>query len=184
MALDTFDRNYGMSKNSREFWGGNNGFVTVIVKLPTDVEIGDTAVTQDGTDAAQTALSAAQRNQFKIAQALGQRAVIVATSVLSNVADPTVNGFETVGGNVLAFGKAGTTASASFAITFLVERADVLTKQTDKPGSTYALTVDPCTDLANTLSKAGFFQKKDGTVAAASVGVAVKVYDALPAILA
>ncbi len=183
MALDTFDRNYGMSKNSREFWGGNNGFVTVIVKLPTDVEIGVTAVAQDGTDAAQTALSAAQRNQFKIAQALSQRAVIVATSALSVAADPTVAGFETVGGNVLAFGKAGTTASGSFAVTFLIERANVLNKQDSKPGATYALTVDPCADLAAVLASAGFFQKKDGTAAAASAGVAVKVYDALPAIV-
>ena len=183
MALESFDRNYGMSKNGREYWGGNNGFVTLIVKLPADVEIGATAVAQDGTDAAQTALSAAQRNQFKIAQALGQRAVMVATSLTSAVADPTASGFETVGGNVLAFGKAGTLASGSFAITYLIERADVLSKQENKPGATYALTVDPCAELSAVLASAGFFQKKDGTVAAASAGVAVKVYNALPAIL-
>lgn len=183
MALQSFDRNYGMSKNSREFWGGDNGFVTLIVKLPTDVEIGATAVAQDGTDAAQTALSAAERNQFKLAQALAQRAVIVASSVTSAVADPTASGFETVGGNVLAFGKAGTTASGSFAITYLIERANVLSKQDNKPGATYALTVDPCKDLADILALPGFFQKKDGSDAAAAAGVAVKVYNALPAII-
>ena len=31
MGLNSFDRNYGMSANSREFWGGNNGFVTVVL---------------------------------------------------------------------------------------------------------------------------------------------------------
>lgn len=184
MALQSFDRNYGMSKNSREFWGGDNGFVTVIVKLPADVEISETAVAQDASDAAQTALSAAQRNQFKIAQALAQRAVIVATSGVSLAADPTAAGFETVGGNVLAFGKAGTPAAGSFAITFLIERANVLSKQENKPGATYALTVDPCAELAAILASAGFFQKKDGSDAVAAAGVAVKVYDALPAIIA
>ena len=51
MSLNSFDRNYGMSANSREFWGGDNGFVTVVVTLPTDVEIGVSAVAFDGTEA-------------------------------------------------------------------------------------------------------------------------------------
>lgn len=184
MALNTFNRNYGMSTNSREFWGGNNGFVTIVVTLPADTEIGVTAVAQDGSDAAQTALSAAQRNQFKLAQALGQRAVVVAVSAPSSAANPTAAGFETVGGNVLAFGKAGTPATNSFALTYLVERADVLTTQVNKPGATYALTVNPTADLAANIGAAGFFETKAGVASVAAAGVAVKVYDALPAILA
>lgn len=183
MGLNTFDRNYGASKNSREFWGGDNGFVTVVVTLPANTEIGTTVVAQDGTDAAQTALSAAERNQFKITQAIAQRAVIVTTSALSNTVDPTAAGFETVGGNVIAFGKAGTLAANSFAITFLVERQDVLTKQVNKPGSTYALTVDPTTEIATILQGVGVFQQKDGTPSVAAGAVAIKVFAALPVLM-
>ncbi|EBS4516368.1 hypothetical protein DQT32_02925 [Salmonella enterica subsp. enterica serovar Braenderup] len=182
MSLNSFDRNYGMSANSREFWGGDNGFVTVVVTLPTDVEIGETAVAQDGTDAAQTALSAAEKNQFIIAQALAQRAVLVTTSALSNTVDPTASGFGTVGGNVIAYGSAGTLAANSFGITFIVERQDVFTKQVNKPGATYALTVDPTVEIATNLAQAGVFQKKDGTPAAAAA-VAIKVFAALPVLL-
>lgn len=184
MALETFNRNYGMSSNSREYWGGNNGFVTIVVTLPADTEISTTAVAQDSTDVAQSALSAAQRNQFKIAQALAQRAVLVATSVPSSTANPTVAGFETVGGNVLAFGKSGTPAANSFAITFLIERADVLTKQDNKPGATYALSVDPTSEIAAVIASVGFFETKTGVASAAAAGVAIKVYNALPAIVA
>lgn len=182
MGLNTFDRNYGMSANSREYWGGDNGFVTVVVTLPTDVEIGATTVAQDGTDEAQTALSAALKNQFIIAQALSQRAVLVTTSVLSTTVDPTAAGFNTVGGNVIAFGSAGTLADDSFGITFIVERQDVFTKQVNKPGATYATTVDPTVEIATNLSQAGVFQKKDGTAATAAA-VAIKVFAALPVLL-
>ena len=186
MSLNSFDRNYGMSANSREFWGGDNGFVTVVITLPTDVEIGVSAVAFDGTEAgdnaAQTAKSAAEKNQFILAQALAQRAVLVTTSALSNDVDPTASGFETVGGNVIAFGKAGTLADNSFGITYIVERQDVFTKQVNKPGSTYALTVDPTVEIATNLAQAGVFQKKDGTPAAAA-GVAIKVFKALPVLL-
>lgn len=186
MSLNSFDRNYGMSANSREFWGGNNGFVTVVVTLPTDVEIGTTAVVSDGTEtgdnALQTALSAAQKNQFILAQALAQRAVLVTTSALSNTINPTAAGFGTVGGNVIAYGSAGTLAANSFGITFIVERQDVFTKQVNKPGSTYALTVDPTVEIATNLSQAGVFQKKDGTAALAA-GVAIKVFASLPVLV-
>ncbi|SOK58541.1 hypothetical protein [Yersinia phage fHe-Yen9-04] len=182
MSLNSFDRNYGMSEHSREYWGGNNGFATVVITLPADVEIGVTAVPQDGTDAAQTALSAAEKNQFIIAQALAQRAVLVTTSVLSNTIDPTASGFGTVGGNVIAYGSAGTLAAASFGITFIVERQDVLTKQVNKPGATYALTVDPTVEIATNLAQAGVFQKKDGSAALAA-GVAIKVFAALPVLV-
>lgn len=186
MSLNSFDRNYGMSTNSREFWGGNNGFVTVVVTLPTGVEIGTSAVAFDGTDAgdnaAQTASSAAEKNQFIIAQAIAQRAVIVATSAISNTVDPTVTGFGTVSGNVIAYGTSGTLAANSFGITFLVERQDVFTKQTNKPGATYALTVDPATDIATNLAQAGVFQKSDGTAADAA-GIAIKVFAALPVLM-
>ena len=164
MSLNSFDRNYGMSANSREFWGGDNGFVTVVVTLPADVEIGVSAVAFDGTEAgdnaAQTALSAAEKNQFIIAQALAQRAVLVTTSALSTDVDP----------NVIAFGSAGTLADGSFGITYIVERQDVFTKQEGKPGSTYALVVDPTTEIATTLAQAGVFQKKDGSAADAAGG--------------
>ncbi|AQW88794.1 putative structural protein [Erwinia phage pEa_SNUABM_50] len=186
MSLNSFDRNYGMSDHSREFWGGNNGFVTVVVTLPADVEIGTTAVVSDGTEAgdnaAQTALSAAEKNQFIIAQALAQRAVLVTTSALSNTIDPTASGFGTVGGNVIAYGSAGTLAANSFGITFIVERQDVLTKQVNKPGATYALTVDPTTEIATNLAQAGVFQKKDGSAALAAA-VAIKVFAALPVLV-
>lgn len=182
MGLNSFDRNYGASQNGREYSVGNNGFVTITVNLPADTEIGVTAVAQDGTDAAQTALSAANLNLFKITQALGQRAVLIATSLLRTDVDAAVAGYSTVGGNVLAFGTAGVPAANAFAVTFIVERADVLNKQENKPGSAYALSVDPATDLAVILSNAGIFTKTDGTPAASAVGVTVKVFDAMPVI--
>lgn len=186
MSLNSFDRNYGMSANSREYWGGNNGFVTVVVTLPADVEIGTTAVVADGTEvgdnAAQTALSAAEKNQFIIAQALAQRAVLVTTSALSNDVDTSAAGFGTVGGNVIAFGSAGTLADNSFGITYIIERQDVFNKQVNKPGATYALTVDPASEIAANLAQAGVFQKKDGSAADAA-GIAIKVFAALPVLV-
>lgn len=187
MSLNSFDRNYGMSEHSREYWGGDNGFVTVVVSLPADVEIGTTAVVADGTDvgdnAAQTALTAAEHNLFMITQVLGERVVMVTTSGLSNSVDPTVAGFNTVSGNVIAFGSAGTLAADSFGVTFIIERQDALNTQLNKPGSTYALTVNPTADMTATLSQAGVFRKKDGSAAAAAPGVAIKVFAALPVLL-
>lgn len=181
--LNSFDRNYGSVSNSREFWGGNNGFVTVVIKAPADTEFGATTVAQDGTDAAQTALTSAERNLFRVIEKIANRAVIVATSVLSTAADPTIANFEDVGGNILAFGKSGVPAAGSFAVTFLIERADVLNAQAVRPGSNYPVPVDPCKAIADELMVAGIFAKKDGTPSAAPAGVAVKVYDALPAIV-
>lgn len=187
MGLNTFDRNYGMSANSREYWGGNNGFVTVVVSLPADVEIGETSVLPDGTDlgdnAAQTAKSAAERNQFQIAQLLGQRAVLVTTSKLSVASvDPTVVDFGKIEGNVIAYGSQGVLTAAAFGITFIIERQDVFNAQANRPGSAYPVPVDPCADFCADLGQAGVFQKKDGSLAGA-IPVAVKVFAALPVLL-
>ncbi|AZU98242.1 hypothetical protein SEPL_129 [Salmonella phage SE_PL] len=187
MSLNSFDRNYGMSANSREYWGGNNGFVTVVVSLPADVEIGETAVLPDGTEigdnAAQTALSAAEYNQFMIAQILAQRSVEVATSMLAKGSvDPTAADFEKIEGNVIAFGKSGTLTADSFGITFMIERQDVLTAQAVRPGSNYPVPVEPCAELSAALGQAGAFRKKDGTPADA-LPVAIKVFAALPVLL-
>lgn len=187
MSLNSFDRNYGMSANSREYWGGNNGFVTVVVSLPADVEIGETAVLPDGTElgdnAAQTALSAAEYNQFMIAQILAQRSVEVATSMLAKgTVDPTASGFETIAGNVIAFGKAGTLTANSFGITYMIERQDVFDAQAVRPGSNYPVPVNPCAELSATLGQAGAFRKKDGTSAGA-LPVAIKVFASLPVLL-
>lgn len=187
MSLNSFDRNYGMSANSREYWGGNNGFVTVVVSLPADVEIGETAVVPDGTElgdnAAQTALTAAEYNQFMIAQILAQRSVEVATSMLAKgTVDPTASGFETIGGNVIAFGKAGTLTANSFGITYMIERQDVFDAQAVRPGSNYPVPVNPCAELSATLGQAGAFRKKDGS-AAGALPVAIKVFASLPVLL-
>jgi|AGFS01.1.fsa_nt_gi hypothetical protein len=187
MSLNSFDRNYGMSANSREYWGGNNGFVTVVVSLPADVEIGETAVLPDGTElgdnAAQTALTAAEYNQFMIAQILAQRSVEVATSMLAKgTVDPTVGGFDTIAGNVIAFGKAGTLTADSFGITYMIERQDVFDAQAVRPGSNYPVPVDPCAELSATLGQAGAFRKKDGS-AAGALPVAIKVFASLPVLL-
>lgn len=184
MGLNTFDRNYGMSANSREFWGGDNGFATVVVSLPADVEIGETSVVPDGTEigdnAAQTALSAANYNQFMLTQLLAQRAVLVTTSVLAKGdVDATVADFGKVEGNVIAYGSAGTLTATSFGVTFIVERQDVFTKQDVRPGSNYPVPVDPCAEFCADLGQAGVFRKKDGSDAGA-IPVAIKVFAALP----
>lgn len=183
MGTNSFDRNYGMTFNSYEYFMGNNGFVTVVVKLPADVEIGETAVPQDGTDAAATALTTARMNQTKIQRLLQQRGTLMVTSQLSAVVDPTVSGFETIGGNTIAFGKSGTLAAGSFAITYMIERQDVFTAQATKPGAAYNVAIDPAASIAAELASVGYFNKKDGTPAAASTGTAVKVLAALPVLL-
>ena len=185
MSLNSFDRNYGMSENSREYWGGDNGFVTVVVTLPEDVEVGVSAVAFDGTEegdnAAQTAKSAAEKNQFIIEQALAQRAVLVTTSALSTAVDGTA--FGDADDNVIAVGTAGALEADSFGITFVIERQDVFTKQEGKPGAAFDLVVDPATDIAASLAKVGAFLKSDGTPADAAAGVGVKVFKALPVLL-
>lgn len=183
MGLNDFDRNYGATSNSREYWGGNNGFVTVVLNLGADVELGVTKVAQDGSEEAFVADNAAQKNLAKVVQTLATRGVLVTTSVIGDDADASKAGFDKVGGNVLAFAKVGTPAAGAYAVTFVVERADVFTKQENKPGATYALTVEPAADMAATLATAGLFIKKDGSVADAATAVVVKVYDALPPIL-
>lgn len=187
MGLNSFDRNYGMSAHSREFWGGNNGFVTVVLSLPADVEVGDTAVLPDGTEigdnAAQTALTAANYNQFMLTQLLAQRAVLVTTSELAKgTVDPTVVDFGKIGGNVIAYGSNGVLAADAFGITFIIERQDVFDAQPVRPGSNYPVPVDPCADFCADLGQAAVFRKKDGSDAAA-VPVAIKVFASLPVLI-
>lgn len=187
MGLNTFDRNYGMSANSREYWGGNNGFVTVVVSLPADVEIGETALVADGTEigdnAAQTALSAAEYNQFMIAQLLAQRSVEVATSMLAKgTVDATVAGFGTIANNVIAYGSSGTLTATSFGITYMIERQDVFDAQPVRPGSNYPVPVDPCAEISANLGQAGVFRKQDGS-AAGALPVAIKVFASLPVLV-
>lgn len=183
MSLNSIDRNYGKVVNPREFWGGDNGWVTVVVKLPAGVEVGTTAVVDDGSDAYAEAEQAANKNLFRIMNAISQRAVIVATSATVAAADPTVAGWETVGGNVLAVAKAGTLATGSFAITFLVERAAVFTSYGQKSGASVAISVNPAQEVVTTMAQAGYFLKPDGTAAAATAGAAVKVFQNFNAIV-
>ncbi|WOL22803.1 hypothetical protein [Escherichia phage vB_EcoM_JNE01] len=196
MSLNSFNRNYGMSATGREYWGGNNGFVTIVVNLPTDVEVGTTKVTSDGSDvqdeALQTAISNAQYNQFMITQLLQQRAVLVTTSVLALDTEVVIpSDFKTVGGNVIAFGTSGadvTGGANSVALTFICERQDVFDKQEVRPGAAYSVPVDPTVELAKSIAQAKFFRTKtyqavgtDGVGdAAASTAVAIKVRAALP----
>ena len=183
MALNSLDRNYGYVVNPREFWGGNNGWVTVVVKLPASVELGVTAASTADADAYATAEQAANKNLFRIMKAIGQRATIVATSTINTAADPTVAGWGTVGGNVLAVGTAGTLATGSVAITFLVERANVFSAFGQKAGASVAITVDPAAEIAASLAKAGFFITSTGADAAAATGVAVKVINSFTALV-
>ena len=135
-------------------------------------------------------MSNAERNLFRIAQAIGQRAVVVAVSgVEDSVADASI-GMGAGQSNVLALASAGTPTDGAVAVTFLIERADVYTKQDSKPGSTYAVAVDACQELATMLNIESMFESDihesspiGSTVAGARVqatGVKVKVFDALP----
>jgi len=185
MSLNSLDRNYGNVVNPREFWGGNNGWVTVAIKLPADVEVGTSAVAAGATDAEvkATAEQSASKNLFRIMNAIGQRATIVATSTTIATADPTAAGWATVGGNVLAVGTAGTPAAASFAVTFLVERAAVFSNYGQKAGASVAITVDPAAEVAASLAKAGLFLTSAGAAAGAAAGVTVKVLDSFTPIV-
>lgn len=184
MSNNSFDRNYGMIKFGREFWGGDNGLVTVVVKLPADVEVGETALPQDGSDETQTAKTHAERNLFKITQVLNTRGVIVSASVLKKDADVTkVSDFKKVGGNVLAYHEVGSQVADSFAITYLVERANVFDTQDGKPGAIIDLSVNPTELIAKQIAAEGFFDTKAGVKAGKAEFVAVKVFDALPALV-
>ena len=119
-----------------------------------------------------------------IAQALGQRAVLVTTSELAKgTVDPTGADFGTITGNVIAFGSAGTLADDSFGITFIIERQDVFNAQSDRVGAAYSVPVTPCADISANLQQAGVFRKKDGTDAEAATAVAIKVFAALPVLI-
>ena len=212
------NRNYGAMVTAREFWGGNNGFLTVGVQMPdanTELPAGAAydallAKVKGGTatEAEVIQVSNAQRNLFRIAQAIGQRAVVVAVSGGSVAVDTdTVDANAVTGANILAVAKTGATtvvASATkplYYITFIIERADVYTAQAAKPGATYAVSVDPAAELAANIGSAGFFENKtftqapDGTIqssytadgATVTSGARtkanaayVKVFDALP----
>lgn len=201
------NRNYGAMVTAREFWGGNNGFLTVGVQMPdanTELPAGaayDALLkkVKDGSasDAEVIQVSNAQRNLFRIAQAIGQRAVVVAVSGGElNTATLKIDDVALTGANILAGAKIGSTAVVASAgkplyyITFIIERADVYTAQANKPGATYAVSVDPAAELAANIASASFFEDKtftqapDGallTGARTKVDAAVvKVFDALP----
>lgn len=208
-------RNYGAMTTAREFWGGNNGFITVALQMDdataelpigADYEAAKTAhEAGTATEAQLVRMSNAERNLFRLAQAVGQRAVVVAVSSLETLIVTTdatlgadVDAWEAnsaVTGNVLAFGSAGTTdtdfaaGKPVFVVTFLIERADVFTTQGARPGATYNDSVDPTQELADNLAAVQYgsttaeFDPAGGTVAGALVAaeaVGVKVFDALP----
>lgn len=211
--MSAFDRNFGSIATAREFWGGNNGFLTVGIHMPADTHLptgaaytAAAAKVKAGTATAAEILmvSNAERNLFRVAQAIGQRAVVVAVSAMATVeatetlasvfvddklTNPTYNG------NYLAVTRAGTTSTAPLAatpnyyITFMIERADVFTRQDSKPGATYNATIDPAAELATNIQSAGFFVSDDfqatpmgdlsaGTLKQAT-GVGVLVVDAM-----
>ncbi len=225
-------RNFGAMTTAREFWGGNNGFLTIAVQfdesdvggvspvyeLPVgtdyvaakgriDAHDGGAYPTGESQSADLTRVMNAERNLFNLAQAAGQRAVIVAVSELE-MDDATVatafNGYadieawetaSTVTGNTLAFGSSGTTATdidathPVYVVTFLIERADVLTAQTNKPGATYAVNVDPAEEVAQNIMAVQFSSstatyEPNGALTAGlrntPEAVGVKVIDALP----
>ena len=202
------NRNYGAVVTAREFWGGNNGFLTIAVQMPSaDYELPagagyDAAAlnVKNGvaTDAEIIRVSNAQRNLFRISQAAAGRAVVVALSAAEVVtATATLNDISVVvGGNIIAAARAGTTTTTAattapiYYVTFMIERAFVFNAQTNKPGATYAVNVDPAAELAANLSSAAFFdsqvvtQAPDGAVLTgakgAATGVVVKVFDAMP----
>ena len=62
MSLNSIDRNYGKVVNPREFCGGDNGWVTVVVKLPAGVEVGTTAVVGASVAAAVVAAAVVANN--------------------------------------------------------------------------------------------------------------------------
>lgn len=214
--MSNLDRNYGAVATAREHFQGNNGFVTIGLNLPTTVSfpgttayaaaktavdasvfstVGD-ATAQATLAANQLLVSTAQRNLFKVAQAIGQRAVVIAVSdtqldTTGKLDDVSL----TIGGNVLAAVKAGTTSATGTVsvpnvyFTFLIERADVLTAQANKPGAnSYALSVDPAQDIVNqfitTFFEGTTYQASpsgdSATAKIAANGAVVKVFDSLP----
>lgn len=210
------NRNYGAMTTAREFWGGNNGFITVAVQMPDadtllpvgtafdaafkDVNEWKAGGSLDVDAADQILVSNAERNLFRIAQAIGQRAVVVAVSPLERVeaTDKIDDLVITVGDNVLAGAKDGTSATVAtntkpiFYVTFLIERADVFTKMDDKPGTNGhgVYSVDALAELVSNISHAGFFENNTYTQSPAgnkltggrstAIAVAAKVFDALP----
>lgn len=193
----TFNANYGAIASAREFWGGNNGFVTIAAQLPAGTILPSTAdyntakaavLAGTASDADQVLVSNAERNLFKIAQAVGMRAVVVAVSSFKTLtAAETLDSLAAAASGTTAAAKAGVTATAAsasniVAVTFLIERADVFTANGVKPGSTYAADVKPAEELAANIQTAGFFESSVSAATQAS-GVLVLVFDALTAIL-
>lgn len=212
-------RNFGAMTTAREFWGGNNGFVTIALTLPADVSLPvgtdyeaakkkiDGGISEARTDSATykadiRLVMNAERNLFNLAQALGQRAVVVAVSELEEIADvgdrdsSVFGDLDAPATGVLARGESGITDNdAMVAVTFLIERADVLTAQLDKPGTNGAsvYSVAPAQDIADMLAGGGVVFSKDDTAyepngapmvgssaPVAATGALVKVFDALP----
>lgn len=214
--MSLLDRNYGAVSTAREFFQGNVGFVTVGFNVPANVVFpgmteyntakaalkaavfaaGGDSTAQATLAAYQLVVSTAERNLFKVAQALGQRAVVIAVSDSSVDTSSTLDAVSlTVGGNVLAGAKSGTTSNTGTSslpnvyFTFIIERADVLTAQTSKPGSIYSISVTPAQDIVDQFNTAFFEQKTfqaapDGTVITgakvAATGSLIKVFDSLP----
>ncbi|AUS03068.1 hypothetical protein NVP2275O_487 [Vibrio phage 2.275.O._10N.286.54.E11] len=182
MALNSFDRNYGASLNAREFFFGNSGWFTIAIDMASiGAELGETASVEPvDSDAYATAKSAAEYNQFKIAELVGQRAVITATSDIRDTdAVPTFTGE-----NVLNTTVAGTPAIGDSAISFLIERADVFTQQEAKPGAVnpgvYA--VNPLDEMVAAITTDGFFRDTTGADVQA-VDVQIAILNAFPPIL-
>ena len=214
--MSNFDRNYGAVVTAREHFQGNNGYVTIGLNLPSTVAFpGTTAYTTAkaaidgsvfssvGDSTAQATMAAnlllvstAQRNMFKVAQALGQRAVVIAVSDVQLDTSSTLDAVSlTVGGNILAGVKAGTTSTTgttsvpNIYFTFLIERADVLTAQTSKPGTnSVVLAVGPAQDIVNqfvtTFFEPSTYQASpsgdSSTAKVAATGAILKVFDSLP----
>ena len=162
MALNSLNRNYGSSLTSREFWGGNNGLISVAI-MPKDDKLvfpGMKAYNDADATTKEGALirDNAERNMFRLVELLAQRGVIVTTSIPSKY-NGTVAGagaaanlsalLTGVKANDTARDKSTIIASSSkgkldtsfsssreaFHITFMVERADVFNKQDSKPGA-------------------------------------------------
>lgn len=214
--MSNFDRNYGAIATAREHFQGNNGYVTVGLNLPSTVAFPGTtayntakaavdaaafASVGDATAQAQIAanqllISTAQRNLFRVAQAIGQRAVVIA---VSDVQLDTSSNLDAVSlalnSNVLAGVKAGTTSTTgtvsvpNIYFTFLIERADVLTAQAAKPGTnSIVLSVNPAQDIVNqfvgTFFEPSTYQASPSgdsvTAKVAATGAILKVFDSLP----
>ena len=212
MALNSFDRNYGASLTSREYWGGNNGFITVALTVDAAKELVFPGMAvyeaaDPATEAGATLRQNAQRNFFKITEMLATRGVMVVTSVPAEYTTTTefatLEALKTAGeakATFLQSAEAGTTSIAPTAapiyhITFMVERANVFTSDTTKYGRVGAsnpqlYAVHPLTEIVNDLQSADLFESTtsetqpdgSGGTLVQAQGVVAYALDSLPAI--